>query len=266
MCAVPLPSRLVTFCFTDVEGSTRLFHEPGDRRRAVLEQHNAIIRAVTSTHSGAEVKTEGDAFFLAFGDAAAAVGAYADVQRELKAASPACEPEAAARGTPLVLPPLRRSRPCLRLRVRGGSGLLPAFRDLLAARADVLRVQVDTYVPEVGRYRGPAHLAASERVFAADSCAVVALLPITPAERWRLAAAAVDRWAIEALEPLERLRGAFASEQGSRLPTSARLGGGFEPSAPPWSGSRNLCWTGVHASSRPCPPCCPVTCGRASRT
>ena len=78
-----LPSGNVTFCFTDIEGSTQLFAKLGPRFLDLLEQHRHIIRAAVTAHGGAEVKTEGDGFFLAFGDPARALHAAVDFQRAI---------------------------------------------------------------------------------------------------------------------------------------------------------------------------------------
>jgi class 3 adenylate cyclase len=78
-----LPSGNVTFLFTDVEGSTQLFRTLGDRFVDVIEDHRQIIRGVVTSRQGVEVKTEGDGFFIAFGDAAQAAGACVDAQRRL---------------------------------------------------------------------------------------------------------------------------------------------------------------------------------------
>jgi class 3 adenylate cyclase len=85
--AVPsLPVGTVTFLFTDVEGSTRLVQELGDRFRPALETHHAILRRAIAAHGGAEVSTEGDAFFAVFPSPLGAVSAAVDAQRELAAA------------------------------------------------------------------------------------------------------------------------------------------------------------------------------------
>ena len=52
--------------FTDIEGSTRLLQELGEGYRAVQELHTEIIRRALETEGGREVRTEGDAFFIAF--------------------------------------------------------------------------------------------------------------------------------------------------------------------------------------------------------
>jgi predicted ATPase/class 3 adenylate cyclase len=80
-----LPSGLVTFLFTDIEGSTRLARLLGDDYGAVLGTHRAVLRAALSDFGGAELFTEGDSFFVAFGDASAAVAACVAAQRALTA-------------------------------------------------------------------------------------------------------------------------------------------------------------------------------------
>ena len=81
----PLPTGTVTFLFTDVEGSTRLVHDLGDRWPPLLERHRTIIRAALAAHGGVEVQTEGDGFFAAFARAPSAVAAAVQAQRDLAA-------------------------------------------------------------------------------------------------------------------------------------------------------------------------------------
>jgi predicted ATPase/class 3 adenylate cyclase len=71
-----LPSGTVTFCFTDVEGSTRLLHELGAEAYAdALAEHRRVIRAACAAEGGVEVDTQGDAFFFAFPTAPGALAA-----------------------------------------------------------------------------------------------------------------------------------------------------------------------------------------------
>jgi predicted ATPase/class 3 adenylate cyclase len=73
-----LPTGTVTFLFTDMEGSTRLLGQLGERFSDVLEQHNRLLRDAFEEAGGTVVRTEGDAFFVAFLSARAAlVGAVA---------------------------------------------------------------------------------------------------------------------------------------------------------------------------------------------
>jgi predicted ATPase/class 3 adenylate cyclase len=78
-----LPAGTVTFLFTDIEGSTRLLQELGDRWPAVRDEHAAILRRAIGDAGGVEVSTEGDSFFAAFASPLAAVGAAVAAQRAL---------------------------------------------------------------------------------------------------------------------------------------------------------------------------------------
>ncbi|MBA3716676.1 MAG: hypothetical protein H0W87_00395 [Actinobacteria bacterium] len=78
-----LPAGVVTFVFTDVEGSTKLLHELGDEYAAALHEHRRIVREAFGARGGVEVDTQGDAFFIAFARASDAVAAAADAQRGL---------------------------------------------------------------------------------------------------------------------------------------------------------------------------------------
>jgi class 3 adenylate cyclase len=78
-----LPSGTITFLFSDIEGSTRLLEELGDRYVALLQEHNRIFREVIREYEGAEVSTEGDSFFVVFRSPLSAVDAAAHIQRRL---------------------------------------------------------------------------------------------------------------------------------------------------------------------------------------
>jgi class 3 adenylate cyclase len=80
-----LPTGTVTFLFTDIEGSTRLVQELGDRYPAVRDEHAAIVRQAVEDGGGAEVSTEGDSFFVAFPSPLGAVRAAVAAQRGLAA-------------------------------------------------------------------------------------------------------------------------------------------------------------------------------------
>ena len=78
-----LPSGTVTFLFTDIEGSTRLLEELGDRYADLLAEHRRALRAAFREHGGVEVDTQGDAFFVAFARASSALTAAATGQQAL---------------------------------------------------------------------------------------------------------------------------------------------------------------------------------------
>jgi predicted ATPase/class 3 adenylate cyclase len=82
----PLPTGVVTFLFTDIEGSTRLVQSVGEARyRELLGEHCRIIRRAIADHGGAEVSTEGDSFFAVFPNASDGVAATVAAQRDLAA-------------------------------------------------------------------------------------------------------------------------------------------------------------------------------------
>ncbi|MBA2642694.1 MAG: adenylate/guanylate cyclase domain-containing protein [Actinobacteria bacterium] len=83
MSAGGLPTGTVTFLFTDVEGSTRLLQEHGAAYAGLLAEHRVLLREAFAAHSGVEVDTQGDAFFVAFSRAADAVAAAHDASRAL---------------------------------------------------------------------------------------------------------------------------------------------------------------------------------------
>ena len=84
MSPLELPSGTVTFLFTDVEGSTRLLQEHGAGYAELLAEHRRALRAAFARHSGVEVDTQGDAFFVAFQSAADAVAAAGDARLALE--------------------------------------------------------------------------------------------------------------------------------------------------------------------------------------
>ncbi len=81
-----LPTGMVTFLFTDIEGSTKLLHELGaEAYGAALAEHRRLLRQVFASHDGVEVDTQGDAFFVAFPTAQGALDAAREAQAALAA-------------------------------------------------------------------------------------------------------------------------------------------------------------------------------------
>jgi predicted ATPase/class 3 adenylate cyclase len=78
-----LPTGTVTFLFTDLEGSTRLWEEHPDDMRVALARHDEILRKTVEAHDGAIVKTTGDGLHAAFATADHALGAAVDAQLAL---------------------------------------------------------------------------------------------------------------------------------------------------------------------------------------
>jgi predicted ATPase/class 3 adenylate cyclase len=80
-----LPSGTVTFLFSDVEGSTRLLEELGTERYSkALANHRRLVREACRRCGGAEVDTQGDAFFVAFPTAPGAVKAAQAISEGLE--------------------------------------------------------------------------------------------------------------------------------------------------------------------------------------
>jgi predicted ATPase/class 3 adenylate cyclase len=83
-----LPSGTVTFVFTDVEGSTRMWEEAPNLMMQALRLHDGIIDEAVEANDGVSVKPrgEGDSRFLVFGDACDALRAVAQVQTRFASA------------------------------------------------------------------------------------------------------------------------------------------------------------------------------------
>src|SRR5438046_2496591 len=75
-----LPTGTLTFLFTDLEGSTHLLQRLGDRYPALLAAHYELMRAAFGRNGGQEVGTRGDALFVVFEQASAAVTGAAAAQ------------------------------------------------------------------------------------------------------------------------------------------------------------------------------------------
>ena len=75
-----------TILFTDVEGSTALTERLGDAKaRAVLRNHERIVREALRAHGGAEVKAMGDGFMASFSSATGALECAIAMQRAFAA-------------------------------------------------------------------------------------------------------------------------------------------------------------------------------------
>ena len=78
-----LPEGTVTFLFTDIQGSTQLLHQLGDKYITLLADHHRLLREIFARWHGREVDTEGDAFFVSFPKATEAVAAVVEAQKTL---------------------------------------------------------------------------------------------------------------------------------------------------------------------------------------
>jgi predicted ATPase/class 3 adenylate cyclase len=75
-----LPTGTVTFLFTDIEGSTRLWQEHPDAMRPALARHDEILRSAIAAHDGHYVKTTGDGAHAVFATASDAIDASVAAQ------------------------------------------------------------------------------------------------------------------------------------------------------------------------------------------
>ncbi|MDT5119737.1 MAG: hypothetical protein QOE30_5476, partial [Mycobacterium sp.] len=78
------PSGVVTFLFTDVEGSTRRWESDAEAMRVALAAHDDVLRAAIETHGGWLFKHTGDGVVAAFDSPRLAVDAAVAAQRALE--------------------------------------------------------------------------------------------------------------------------------------------------------------------------------------
>jgi predicted ATPase/class 3 adenylate cyclase len=78
-------SASVTFLFTDIEGSTRMWELHPDAMAAALDEHNELLNGIFGVRGGRVFKTVGDSFCCAFTDPVAAVAAAVEAERALHA-------------------------------------------------------------------------------------------------------------------------------------------------------------------------------------
>ncbi|MGZ5384831.1 MAG: adenylate/guanylate cyclase domain-containing protein, partial [Acidimicrobiia bacterium] len=77
------PTGTVTFLFTDIEGSTRLWENDHDDMAEAVSEHDRLIRQTIAAHDGYIFSTGGDSFCAAFDQPEAALAAAVDAQLEL---------------------------------------------------------------------------------------------------------------------------------------------------------------------------------------
>src|ERR1700759_3788707 len=84
MSAKEPPSGVVTFLFTDIEGSTRRWEANADAMRGALAAHDGVLRAAIEGHGGSLFKHTGDGVCAAFASPRSAVDAAVAAQRKLE--------------------------------------------------------------------------------------------------------------------------------------------------------------------------------------
>ena len=80
-----LPRGTVTFLFTDIEGSTRLWERDRAAMHGAVDRHLALLGEAITSHRGVHFKTVGDAVQAAFTTAPAALAAAVEGQRAILA-------------------------------------------------------------------------------------------------------------------------------------------------------------------------------------
>jgi class 3 adenylate cyclase len=78
------PSGVVTFLFTDIEGSTRRWEADADAMRAALLAHDKVLRTAIEAHDGIVFSHTGDGVVAAFASPKSAVDAAIAAQLELE--------------------------------------------------------------------------------------------------------------------------------------------------------------------------------------
>lgn len=77
------PTGTVTFLFTDIEGSTRLWDQNPSQMKHALARHDKIVREAAAAQDGYVFSTAGDAFSVAFARPEQALEAALGTQRAL---------------------------------------------------------------------------------------------------------------------------------------------------------------------------------------
>ena len=77
------PRGTVTFLFTDIVGSTRLWERFPNAMAQALRRHDALMREAARAHTGHVFKTVGDAFCIAFETPQQALATALRAQRDL---------------------------------------------------------------------------------------------------------------------------------------------------------------------------------------
>jgi predicted ATPase/class 3 adenylate cyclase len=186
--ALTLPGGLVTFLFTDIEGSTAMWESHPRAMAWALERHDDLLSGVIAGHEGHVFSRAGDAFAAAFEDPARAAGAALQAQHLLSAEA---WPEpvvirvrmgmhtgtAQVRGGDYFGPTLNRAAR-IAATARGGQVMVSA------ATAELIRRHLPSsaHLAEVGEFRLRG-LVDAERVFQLNDAELERLFPAPRAER-----------------------------------------------------------------------------------
>ncbi len=80
----PPPSETLTFLYTDIEGSTRLWQRHPDSMSGVIAHHDSLLREIVEAHGGSVFRTMGDAVCAAFRTAPDALAAAQNSQHAIQ--------------------------------------------------------------------------------------------------------------------------------------------------------------------------------------
>ena len=136
-----LPSGVVTFLFTDIEGSTRRWEADPEAMRAALVAHDEVLRSAIKAHGGVLFKHTGDGVCAVFTSPKAAVDAAVAAQRalELPVRMGISTGEAELRGSDYFGPVLNRAAR-LMAAGHGGQVLLTDSTAALLAGVDLIEL------------------------------------------------------------------------------------------------------------------------------
>ena len=80
-----LPSGTVTFLFSDIEGSTKLWEQFPEAMKIALEKHDALLRRAVESNGGFVIKSTGDGIHAVFAGVTDGIRATLDAQQALVA-------------------------------------------------------------------------------------------------------------------------------------------------------------------------------------
>jgi class 3 adenylate cyclase len=75
---------VLTFLFTDIEGSTRRWEADADGMRVALDAHNKVLRETVAAHDGTVFNYTGDGMCAVFASPRSAIDAAVTAQRALE--------------------------------------------------------------------------------------------------------------------------------------------------------------------------------------
>src|SRR4051794_40175798 len=81
-----MPTGTVTFLFTDIEGSTRMWEQHPRAMQSAIARHDTLLREAIESNGGYVFKTVGDAFCAAFPTAPQSLDAALAAQYALRSA------------------------------------------------------------------------------------------------------------------------------------------------------------------------------------